>query len=111
MTNAKRKCYTANRNLRLPQNLFASDYSTLDERFVCIRPPVAEELPGVAHITNQIQIQVRNHQRVFITRRLSDELAARVAEIALAVKFADVPWRFIPDAIDRRDVIAIGHGM
>ena len=38
-------------------------------------------------------------------------LTARVAEIALTVKFADVPRRFRADAVDRADEITVGDGV
>jgi hypothetical protein len=38
-------------------------------------------------------------------------LTARVAEIALTVKFADVPRRLSSDAVDRADEITVGDGV
>jgi hypothetical protein len=32
-------------------------------------PAIAEELPGVTHFANHVEIEIRNDQRIFITRR------------------------------------------
>src|SRR5438105_11858362 len=62
------------------------------DRVIAFRPTVAEELPDVAHVANQIQIHIGDHDVVRVAlRRRREELAARVAEIALAVKLADPP--------------------
>jgi hypothetical protein len=42
---------------------------------------------------------------------LRDDLPARIAEIALAVKLTDLPWLFDAHAIDRADEISIRHRM
>src|SRR5581483_235859 len=80
-----------------------------DQSFISLRSPVAEELPRVAHLTDHIQVEVGNHERVSIARRLRDDLAARSAEIALPVKLADVPRGFITHAIDRADEVTMSH--
>src|SRR2546421_2536167 len=72
---------------------------------------VAEELPDVAHLANLVEVQVSDHQLVVVARRLRDNLAARVAEVALAVKLANVPRLFMTDAVDRADEITVRHGM
>src|SRR5262249_25638813 len=51
------------------------------QRSVGLRPPVAEELPRVSHLSYLVQIQVRDYQLVVISRSLSDDLASRVAEV------------------------------
>src|SRR5437588_12229934 len=78
---------------------------------VAVRTAVAEKLPDVAYLGNHVKIKVGNHQLIFVAAALSDDLAPRVAEVALAVKFADVPWRFSAHAVQRADKISIGHGM
>ena len=42
---------------------------------------------------------------------LRRDLSARVAEIALAVKFTDVPRSFGADAVDGSDKISVGNGV
>src|SRR5437016_9502897 len=88
-----------------------SGSSGLESHQTCIRlrPPVPEELPGVPYLADFLQVELRGHQRVFIALGLRQELAARVAEVALSVKLADVPRRLESDAIDRADEVAVGH--
>ena len=62
-----------------------------DERLVRLGPAVAEELPGVAHFADLVEVEVGDDELVLVARRLGDDLAARVAEVALAVELADVP--------------------
>ena len=64
---------------------------------VTFRPAIAEELPGVAHFANHVQIQIRDDQGILVTRRLGNDLPARFAEITLAIELANVPWLFNPD--------------
>src|SRR5215472_13598684 len=49
-------------------------------------PSIAEKLPGVAHLCNHIEVEIGHHDFVLVAAGLSDDLAARRAEIALAVK-------------------------
>src|SRR6187551_1771112 len=70
-----------------------------DDRIVRIRPAVAEKLPGITHLADLVHIQIRNDQLVFVTRALGHDLPSRIAEIALAVELADVPWGLHTDAI------------
>src|SRR5262249_121033 len=72
---------------------------------------VAEELPGVADLRNHIEIEVSDHDFVFVAASLGDDLAAGRTEITLSVKFADVPRRFPAHAIDGADKISVGHSM
>src|SRR5258705_10416146 len=78
---------------------------------ITIRAPVAEELPGVAHFADQIQIKIGNDDRVFVARRLGNDLAARIAKVALAIKFADVPGHLVTDAIDRAHKVTVRDRM
>src|SRR5262249_21209791 len=70
---------------------------------------IAEELPGVAHLANQFQIQIGHDQRVLIAGRLRDDLAARVTEVTLPIELADVPGLLMSHAIDRADEVAVGN--
>src|SRR5262249_61925225 len=78
---------------------------------VTIRPPIAEELPGIAHFANHVEIQVGHDQRILISRGLRDDLSAWVAKITLAIELADIPRLLVPDAIDRTDEVAVCDGM
>src|SRR5215208_6098639 len=82
-----------------------------DERAVCVGTTVTEELPRVAYFTNLVEIEISNDQCVFIARRLRHKLSARIAEVTLTIKLADVPRLFMPDAIDRADEVAIRNRM
>src|SRR5215471_17176487 len=68
---------------------------------------VAEKLPYFAHFRDHVEVQVRNDDFVLIAAGLSDDLAARIAEIALAIKLADAPRLFGSNAINRADKITI----
>ena len=68
---------------------------------------IPEKLPCVPHFADHIEIEIGNDERVFIARRLRDKLPARIAEVTLSVKLADVPRLFVTDAIDRADEISI----
>src|SRR5215813_8481403 len=88
-----------------------TDLLLLDQLSISLWSPVAEELPRIANLADYVQIQIGHDQSVFIARRLGDDLATRIAEITLAVKFADVPGRFVADAVDCGDEITVGHGV
>src|SRR5205085_7208165 len=85
--------------------------SFADDLVVTFGAAVAVELPDVTHLANLVEVQISDHQLVVVARRLRDDLAARVAEVALSVKLADVPGLLMADAIDGADEKAIGHGM
>src|SRR6516225_5582050 len=53
---------------------------------VRLRPPVAEELPGVAHLADLVQVDVGDQHLVLAVRRLGDDLPARAAEVGGAVE-------------------------
>src|SRR5207253_7664717 len=82
-----------------------------DQLAIAVRPPVAEELPGVAHFANQIEIQIGDDDRVFVAGRLSDDLAARIAEVTLTIELTDVPGHLVTDAINRADKVTVGDGV
>jgi hypothetical protein len=76
-----------------------------------VRSPIAEELPGVSHLSNQIKIQIGNYQRVLITRRLGYQLTTRVAKVTLSIKLADVPGLFMAHPVYRPDEIAVRNSV
>src|ERR1017187_7456909 len=78
---------------------------------VHVGPPVAEELPGLPYFGDQVQIQIGGQDFIAIARRLGDNLAPRIAEVARAVEFADIPGSFHAHAVDGGDVITIRHRM
>ena len=95
----RRSCVTVLHELRLHQIA------------VHIGAPVAEKLPGLADFFDHVQIQIGGQHFIFVARGLGDNLAARIAEITRAVKFADIPRRFHADAVDGADEISIGDGV
>src|SRR6267378_7005732 len=76
---------------------------------VGFRAAVAVELPGVADFLNFIEIQLRDEQFILIAAGLLNDFPARVAEIALAVEFADFPGSLRADTVDGRDKISVSN--
>ncbi len=88
---------------------FADFPSRLHNRAVRLGSTITEELPYVSHFSNQIEIHVRNHDVVGISRPLGHDLAARITEIALSIELADLPRLFDTGPIDRADKILVGN--
>src|SRR5258708_2481358 len=63
-------------------------------RAVALGPAIAKELPYFADIRNHVQIEIRHDDFVFVPAGLGDNFAARIAEIALAIKLSNAP-RFL----------------
>src|SRR5579863_1289185 len=82
-----------------------------DQHLVRVRPAVAIELPDVAYLANLVEVELGGDEFAAVTRAGRDEGAARIAEVALPVKFADVPRRLGADAIDRANEVGVGDGM
>src|SRR3954471_17898258 len=82
-----------------------------DDPVVRLRTAVAVELPRVADFADLVHVEVGDDESVLIARSHRQHLPARIAEIALAVKLADVPWCFVADAIDRADEVAVRDGV
>src|SRR5258708_681862 len=78
---------------------------------VGFRAAVAIELPGVANTLNFVEIQLGDEEFILVAAGLLDYFAARVAEIAFAVEFADFPGGFGADAVDGGDEVGVGYGM
>src|ERR1043165_2701525 len=51
---------------------------------VTIRSPVAEKLPGIAHFTNHVQVQIGNDESFLIARSLGNDLAAQIRRVRKA---------------------------
>src|SRR5258708_37076215 len=75
---------------------------------VGFRAAIAIELPGIANFLDFIEIQFGDEELILVAAGLLDDFAARVAEITLAVKFADFPGSFRADAIDGSDEVGVG---
>src|SRR5574337_656293 len=88
-----------------------SQASGLDQFSIHIGAAVTEKLPGLADFGNLVEVEVGGEDFVLVARGLGDNLAARVAEIAGAVEFTDVPGSFRADAIDGGDEVAVGGGV
>src|SRR2546429_623741 len=76
---------------------------------VGFRAAVAVELPGVAHFLNFIEIQLRDEEFIFVATGLLHDFPAWIAEIALAVEFADFPGMLGADAVDGGDEIGVSN--
>src|ERR1051325_3762270 len=96
---------------RFPAELTAAAALEAAQTAVCFRPAVAEELPRVAHFADLVEIELGGDERVLVACGDVHDLAARIAEVALSIKLADVPRALIADAVDRADVVAVRHGV
>src|SRR5712692_9147438 len=76
---------------------------------VGFRAAVAIELPGVADFLDFVEIQFGDEEFILVAAGLLDDFAARVAEVAFAVKFADFPGSFGADAVDGGNEIRVGY--
>src|ERR1043166_5588088 len=74
---------------------------------VGFRTPVAVELPGFPDLGDHVEIQVGDQHFILIAAGLSDDRSPRIAEIALAVKLADIPRLLTADTVDRPDKISV----
>src|SRR3954464_1555881 len=81
------------------------------QRLICLWPAIAEELPDLAHLADHVEVQVRDYDFIFVAAGLRNDFSARIAEITLAVKFADIPWLLPSHAINRAHEVSIGNGM
>src|SRR5581483_7913681 len=70
------------------------------ERDVAVGAAVTEELPHLAHFQNHIEVEVRDQHLVFIPAGLGNDLAARIAKVALSIELADRPRLLRAHAID-----------
>src|SRR2546421_6935339 len=91
----------------MPVTRLSSSRQQLRHFLVNLRPPVAVELPDVPDLRDLVEVQIRHQELVLVAACLRDELPPGVAEIAFSVKFADVPGRLKPHAVDRADEVAV----
>src|ERR1700675_1603069 len=75
------------------------------------RAPVAIELPDLSYFLDHVEIEIGDQHFVFIAAGLGEDLAARIAEVTLAVKLADVPRLFPSDAVDCAHEVAVRRGV
>src|SRR3989442_2083075 len=78
---------------------------------VGFRTAVAVELPGISDLLNFVEIELGDEQFILVAAGLLDDFAARIAEVAFAVEFADFPGSFGANAIDGSDEIGVGDGV
>ena len=78
---------------------------------ISLRATVAEKLPHFADVRDHVEIQVRDHDLIFIAAGLGNDLAPGIAEITLAIEFANAPWFFSAHAINGADKVSIGNRM
>src|SRR2546428_393056 len=78
---------------------------------VGFRAAVTIELPSVADFLDFVEIEFGDEQFILVAAGLLDDFAARIAEVALAVEFADFPGSFGADAIDGSDEVSVGDGV
>src|ERR1700736_526159 len=82
--------------------------SRLNQRAVLVRTPVAVELPQVPDLLKHAHVQVADQHRVLrVGCGLTDQLAARIREVGLAVELV-VAQRLHADPVDRADVVLVG---
>src|SRR5882672_5414759 len=81
------------------------------KRSIAFRPAVSEELPDISHFGDHVEVEVGDHQFVFVAAGLGDDLAAGIAEVTLAVELADVPGGFGAHAVQCADEVSVGDGV
>src|SRR5690349_15855120 len=81
----------------------------LHQATVRLRPTITEKLPDVPYLTDPVEVELRGHEVVPITRRLRHEVAARIAEVALPVELSDPPRILVPHPVDRADEECVRH--
>src|SRR5262245_28307494 len=82
-----------------------------DQLGIRLGTAIAEELPGVAHFADLIEIEISDHQLVLVAARLREDLTTRITEVRLTVELADLPRFLEAHAIDGADEVAVGHGV
>src|SRR6266849_7634020 len=82
-----------------------------DECLIAVGTPVAEELPRVAHFRDHVEVEIGDHDFIFVAAGLRDDFAPWIAEITLAIEFAYVPRRFFPYPIQCSHKVSIGYGV
>src|ERR1700675_757633 len=81
------------------------------QRAIGFRTTVAIELPDLSHFLDHVEIEAGDQHFVFIAAGLGEDLAARIAEVTLAIKLSDIPRLFSAYAIDRSYEVAVRRGV
>lgn len=68
-------------------------------------------MPGVAHFSNHVEIQIGHDQRILITRCFRKHATPRIAKVTLPVKLSNVPRLFMAYAIDGADKVTVGDSV
>src|SRR6266699_4932794 len=78
---------------------------------VGFRAAITIKLPGITNFLNFVKIQIRDEQFILVAAGLLHNFSSRIAEVALAVKFADFPGSFRANAVDGGNEIGVGDGV
>src|SRR6266705_620239 len=78
---------------------------------VGFRAAITIELPGITNFLNFVKIQIRDEQFILVAAGLLHNFSSRIAEVALAIKFADLPRSFRANAVDGSNEIGVGDGV
>src|SRR3954469_16882031 len=79
---------------------------------VSLRTPIAEELPHIADLADEVEVHVGYDDVVLSAPlALSDELPARIDEVALAIELTNPPGFFPTWPIDRADEVLVCYRM
>ena len=81
------------------------------QRAVRFGTAVAIELPHSSYFLNHVEIEIGDQDFIFSAAGLRYDLAARIAEITLAVKLTDIPRLFPANTIDRSYKVAVSCGV
>src|SRR3954454_20741732 len=88
--------------------------SRCDDRRVGVGPAVAEELPRVAHLADQVEIEVADDDvLVLAAAAIADEVPLRIDELARPVegdRLLAVLVVLAPDPVRGADEVAVGRG-
>src|SRR5277367_510568 len=76
-----------------------------------LRAAITIELPRGANLRDFLEIDIVDEHLVLVAAGLRDNLTARIAEVALAVKLANIPRRFLSNSINCSNEVAIGGGV
>src|SRR5262249_24771597 len=81
------------------------------DRTVRLGPAIAVELPEVTDLADHVEVEVADDDVVGVAGGGGQDLAARVAEVALPVELADAPRIFPAGTVDGPHEIAVGDGV
>src|ERR1700687_851288 len=81
------------------------------QRSVSFRTAVAIKLPDFPHFLDHVEIEIGDQHFVFVAAGLGEDLSARIAEITLAIKLANVPWLLSSYAIDCTHEVSVRRGV